>query len=129
MKLLPPLVLLITLGHAADDTDAIRHVLASFSDARQRPSVLTGDADLAPLTRLPGWEASQVYFEARSIKFLTPDIAFIDAAASQYGTLILKHSVPAYFVLRRVAGEWRVAVFRVDTPWPAGMSVPAANPH
>ena len=76
-------------------------------------AVLTPDADLSPLERFIGPEVSQVYFEVRSIKFLSEDVAFVDARASQFGSTIMKRAMPAYFVLRRVGGEWRVAVMRV----------------
>ena len=61
-----------------------------------------------------GQEVSQVYFEVRSIKFLTADVAFVDARASQFGSTILKRSMPAYFVLRKTGGEWRIAVMRLS---------------
>ena len=103
-------------AQAADesvDREAIRKVLAAFNDPRGRASVLARDADLAPLGRFGGQEVSQVYFEAKRIRFLTPDVAFVDATASQYGSVIMKRAMPAYFVLRRTADGWRIAVMRV----------------
>jgi hypothetical protein len=102
----------------ATDEDDIRKVLVAFNDLTQRPHVLTPDADLTPLRHFAGQEVSQVYFEVRSIRLLPPDVAFVDATASQYGSTIMKRSMPAYFVLRKVAGEWRVAVMRVPHPIP-----------
>jgi hypothetical protein len=110
------------LAEESADRDAIRRVIAAFNDLQQRPSMLAPDADIAPLSRLALREASQVYFTAISIKFLTLDIAFVDAAAAQFGTLIMKRTWPAYFVLRRIGNEWRVSVLRITPlpPYPLG---------
>ena len=107
---------LAALAHAGDenaDREVIRKILITFNDARERATVLAPGADLAPLGRFAGKEVSQVYFETRSIRFLTPDVAFVDATASQFGTTIMKRTMPAYFVLRRVGSAWLVAVMRV----------------
>jgi hypothetical protein len=101
------------LAHADERTDAVRKAIAGFNDLRERPAVLAADADLTPLERFGGQEVSQVYFEVRSIRFLTEEVAFVDATAAQFGSTIMKRAMPAYFVLRRVGGAWRIAVLRV----------------
>jgi hypothetical protein len=100
---------------AADpaDSDAIRKAIAAFNDPHARATVMARDADLSPLDRFAVLEASQLYFEAAAIRFVTPDVAFVDAAASQYGTLMLKRRMPAVFVLKREEGVWRIAVMRL----------------
>jgi hypothetical protein len=113
MKAVLWILLAASLARADERVDAIRKAIAAFNDLRERAAVLTPDADLSPLERFGGQEVSQVYFEVRSIKFLAADVAFVDATASQFGTTIMKRVLPAYFVLRRVGGEWRVAVMRV----------------
>jgi hypothetical protein len=113
MKAVVWFLLAAGLAQADERTDAVRRAIAAFNDLRERAAVLTPDADLSPLERFGGQEVSQVYFEARSIKFLTGDVAFVDARASQFGSTIMKRAMPAYFVLRRVGGEWRVAVMRI----------------
>ena len=40
------------------------------------------------------------------------DVAFVDATASQFGSVILKRSGPAMFVLKREGGVWRISVLR-----------------
>jgi hypothetical protein len=114
MKALVWILLGVAVVARADErADAVRKAIAAFNDLRERATVLTADADLSPLERFAGQEVSQVYFEVRSIKFLTGDIAFVDATASQFGSTIMKRVLPAYFVLRRAGGEWHVAVMRV----------------
>jgi len=99
-------------GESAD-REAVRHVIARFNLLHERPATLSRDAGLAPLGGLSGQEVSQVYFEAGTVKFITPEVALVDATANQYGSVIGKRSLPAFFVLKREAGEWRVAVMRV----------------
>jgi hypothetical protein len=113
--LLPVFLILADLARADEIADraAIRKVLVTFNNLHERSTVLAPGADLDRLRRFAGQEVSQVYFEARTIRFVNPDVAFVDATASQFGTLIMKHAMPAYFVLLRIGGEWRVAVMRV----------------
>ena len=95
------------------DSEAIRKAIATFNHPHERATVLARDADLSPLDRFAGQEVSQVYFEVTAIRMVSPDLAFVDAAASQYGSLIVKRSVPAVFVLKRGGGAWRISVMRV----------------
>ena len=108
-------LMLAASAWAADpaDSEAIRRAIATFNDPGERATVLARDADLSPLLRFAGQEVSQVYFEAKSIRFVTPDVAFVDAAASQFGSLIMKRAMPAVFVLKREAGAWRISVMRI----------------
>ena len=98
-------------GDAAD-SEAIRKVISTFSDRRERATVLAPDADISPLHRSYGLDVSQLYFEVSAIRFVTPDVAFVDASATQFGTLIMKHARPAVFVLKRDAGSWKISVMR-----------------
>ena len=98
------------------DADAIRKAIATFNDPRLRATVLAPGADVAPLRRLAGQEVSQVYFAATAIRLVTPDVAFVDAAASQFGSLIMKRTMPAVFVLKREGGAWRISVMRIAAP-------------
>ena len=94
------------------DNEAIRKAIAAFNNLRERVTVLARDADIQPLDRFGGQEVSQVYFEATAIKLVTPEVAFVDAKASQFGSLMMKLSMPAVFVLNREGGAWRIAVMR-----------------
>ena len=94
-------------------SQAIRKAIASFNHASERAGVLARDADIPPLDRYAGKEISQVYFEPTAIRLVTPDVAFVDATASQFGSVILKRSCPAMFVLKREGGVWRISVMRI----------------
>jgi hypothetical protein len=95
------------------DSEAIRKAIATFNHPHERATVLARDADLSPLDRFAGQEVSQVYFAVTAIRMVSADVAFVDATASQYGSLIMKRSVPAVFVLKREGGAWRISVMRV----------------
>jgi hypothetical protein len=95
------------------DSHAIRKVIASFNHASERASVLAHDADIPPLDRFAGQDVSQVYFEPTAIRLVTPDVAFVDATATQFGSMILKRTSRAMFVLKREGGVWRISVMRV----------------
>ena len=115
MKALCCLLLLLAAPVRAseyDDFAAVRKVFAAFNRLSERATVLARDADLPPLDRLAGPEVSQVYFEMTAIRFVTPDVVFADAIASQFGSVILKRSGPAMFVLKREGGVWRISVMR-----------------
>ena len=99
-----------------DDSDAIRKAIAIFNDPRSRDTVLAPDADVAPLKHFAGKEVSQVYFSVAAIRMVSPDVAFVDAAASQYGSIILKRTMPAVFVLKREGGAWLTTVMRIAGP-------------
>ena len=106
--------MLAACAWARDPADeAIRQAIATFNNPRERATVLARDADIAPLDRMGGPGVSRVYFEAAAVRLVTPDVAFVDAAASQYGSVILKRSTPAVFVLKREGGAWRISVMRI----------------
>jgi hypothetical protein len=112
MKVLCCLFTLALLAWA--DDQAIRKAIASFNNASERAAVVTRDADIPPLGRYAGPEISQIYFEPTAIRLVTPDVAFVDATASQFGSVILKRSSAAMFVLKREGGVWRISVMRVS---------------
>ena len=107
----PMLAACVWAGDPAED--AIRKAIATFNDPHKRATVLAPGANIAPLGRLAGQEVSQVYFEANAIRFVTPDVASVKASASQYGSLILKRTIPVVFVLKREGGAWRISVLRI----------------
>ncbi len=49
----------------------------------------------------------------QSVRFITPEIALVDAANTQYGSTILVRRVPVLFVMKKEARDWRIASLRV----------------
>ena len=95
------------------DGEAIRKAIATFNDPHTRATVLARGAEIAPLDRMGGRGVSRVYFEATAIRFVKPDVAKVNASASQYGSVNLKRTMPVVFVLKREGGAWLISVLRV----------------
>ena len=108
-----PLLAACAWAGAVPDSEAIRQAIATFNDPHKRATVLAPGANIAPLGRMGGPGVSRVYFEATAIRFVTPDVASVKASASQYGSVILKRTAPAVFVLKREGGVWRISVMRM----------------
>ena len=104
----------------ASDRAAIEKVVIAFNHPEERAAVLARDADLGPLP--PGYgpepwsEISSPHFASHRVLFVTQDVAVVDASASLYGTMILKRTVPAIFVMRREATGWKVVLLRIGAP-------------
>ena len=107
-------LLFATFARADESADfaAVHKAVATFNHPAEGASVLARDTDVPPLDRFAGQEVSQIYFAVTAIRFVTPDVAFVDATASQFGSVILKRSGPAMFVLKREGGVWRISVLR-----------------
>jgi hypothetical protein len=112
LAVLPLLLCACLQADQASDRAAIQKIIARFNDPHERASVIARNADIALPDPDPGPGVSPLYFEAKEVSFVTADIAFVNAVAAQYGSVILKRSRHACFVLRRENGEWRIAVLR-----------------
>ena len=101
------------------DRAAIESVIAALN-GRSKPvaSLFTPDAapadvqeltNLAESSREPLSEFTPPHFIIRSIRFVTPGVALVEAEKDmQYGSLILKPIVPLALVMKKDT-EWRIA--------------------
>jgi len=125
--------ILSAIGRADEHTDrnAIQNIVEALNtDGRsvdgkeQLPTLFTADADneLARLSDLdkqltshntPWSEVTKPRIVVRSIRFITADVALVDAVNTQYGSTILVRRIPVLVVMRREATGWRIASFRV----------------
>jgi hypothetical protein len=48
----------------------------------------------------------------------TADVALVDAANTQCGSIVLVRRVPVLLVMRRETGGWRIASLRLLADWP-----------
>jgi hypothetical protein len=53
------------------------------------------------------------HIDAGSIRFLTPDVALVDAASTVTRAITVPPNVPLLFVMRREDDRWRIASIRV----------------
>ncbi|HEY7333926.1 MAG TPA: hypothetical protein VH639_03515 [Bryobacteraceae bacterium] len=117
------IVLLAALGRAdeAADRPAIDRTIESLNGANNEAAIrelATAEAydDLNRLFSLNGrpWsETSRPHYTVRRIRFITPDVALLDATAAQYGSTILVRRLRILFAMRREEGKWRIASARV----------------
>jgi hypothetical protein len=131
-------LLLLAATCQADETAdraAIEHLIAALNTDTSAhhqgiADLFTTDPDngldrflaLEPwLTQPPDKTWSEVAIPrilAKPIRFVTPDVALIEAASTQYGSLILRRRTPLLFVTKRTASGWRIADFHALAPLP-----------
>lgn len=109
------------------DQAAVERLIAEFNaaPASRRAAFFTSDANgprqlqqLSDLDRelsggRPWSEVSTPQIHCRSVRFITPDVALVDAENTQYGSVILVRRVPVLFVVRNEHGAWRIAALRI----------------
>ena len=114
------------LADERTDRTAIQALVEALNaDSKTPPSSLfTADADnrlasLADLDRMllpantPWSEVTKPRIMLQSIRFVTPDVALVDAANTQFGSAILVRRVPVLLIVTREAAGWRIASLRV----------------
>jgi hypothetical protein len=70
------------------------------------------DRWLAP-TNAPWTEVTKPVLTVRSTRFITTVVALVDAANTQYGSIIVKREIPLLLVMKKEAGVWRIAALRI----------------
>ena len=89
----------------------------------RRRLVAVGPADIADALHGPPFsERSAPRVTNTTVRFLSPDVALIDARQIRYGSQFLRQSLPVLLVLRRNGGVWRLHSWRV-TPFCRTLSI------
>ena len=126
------LLIFSAIARADERTDriAIERIVDALNDyepgaGQQRVSTLfTADAEnqLSRLSELdqklipagtPWSEVTKPRIALHSIRFITSDVALVDAANTQYGSTILVRQVPVLLIMKRETSGWRIASVRV----------------
>jgi hypothetical protein len=127
MKAVLCLTILLAICARADevsDRGAIRDLMADLNHPDQHPlaDLFTADADRAEQARLaylvrrleerkrPWSETATPAIIARSVRFVTAEVALVDATYAPYGAVF--PGSPMLFVLKKVATVWRIASVR-----------------
>ena len=108
----------------AADRIAIDRVIAALNesfpaeDVSSQARLFTSDADareIARLLNLSGrWtESSTPRFVTRRARFVTPDVAVVDAAVTQFGSVILMNRTHWLLIMRKEGEAWRIACVRL----------------
>jgi len=124
------------LASGADETDEVRSVLRRFNEVMRKPEtqsfrgLFTSQSDYRDgahtlkgpdtivflLTNSQAWsERTPPMLEEVSIRLVGPSAAFVDARVIQYGSTILKSSVPVVLLLEKDAGVWKFSSWRMST--------------
>lgn len=117
---IPLLFVACAWADEAADRTAIESVIHALNDSQPgssaRSSLFTADADhdldrrLHPSDR-PWSEATAPRLVAHNIRFVTPDVALVDAAITRYGSTILVQRIPVLLVMTKER-DWRIASLR-----------------
>jgi hypothetical protein len=117
----------------ARDRAAIEKVIAAINDPVQRAALFTRDAtsdvdfdrliDLhrpdrftpyRPIGVNETWtELTAPHVVSGAIRFITADVATVDAASTIAGAVTLAPRVPLLFVMKRESAKWKISVVRV----------------
>jgi hypothetical protein len=101
----------------AKDRTAIDKVIASLNGPKARP-----DKDEI-------WsEKSHPMIVVRSVQFISSKAARVDAERVQYGSVMLRSSVPVVILLEKKRGEWKIASQRDGVPTPVFPQITIERP-
>lgn len=128
MRIMLLCIPLVAVGWAneVEDRTAIQRVITTLNDGRsdQKQNLFTSDSAneldrLSSLDRrlvgsdIPLSEVTTPRIVIQSVRFITADVALVDAANTQYGSVVLVRRVPVLFVMRKESQAWRIAALRV----------------
>ena len=121
---IPLLFAAIAWADETSDRAAIGRVIAALNDSQtnaadKRSRLFTADADneldghpMQP-SGTPWSEVTAPRIVVHAVRFVTPEVALVDAANTQYGSVIVVRRVPVLLVMRKEGTEWRIASVRV----------------
>ena len=110
-------------GEREERTD-IERVIRALNDGQRRDLLSTPEAqqEFDQLSKLahrllqspdvPWSEVTRPSMIIQSVRFITPDVALVDAVNTQYGSVILRRRIPVLLVMRKDR-EWRIASLRL----------------
>jgi hypothetical protein len=110
--------------NAPADRTAIQQVISSLSTANPVSALFTADADsqLDLLTQPAGEPWSEVFHPTtgrvrphlaiQSIRFLTPEVALVDAVNTQIGSTAIWR-VSVWLVMKKEGAGWKIASLRL----------------
>jgi hypothetical protein len=84
----------------------------------ERQALFTPDAD-NDFNRLPAsggqpWsEVSEPILIIRTVRFVSPEVALVDAMNSRFGSTVLVQRTPVLLVMRKEQNVWKIASVRI----------------
>lgn len=113
-------ILIATCARADDATDrqAIERVIAAVNNhSKPLTDLYTADApenerSMLSSNEQPWSEVTSPRITTRSIRFIPPQVALVECTNTQYGSVILVRTTSILLVMKKDAGQWRVASVR-----------------
>jgi uncharacterized protein (TIGR02246 family) len=118
------------------DADRIRSVIALLNESRQHSDAkafaqlftLDGELRIGNQILATGRKAIEDALQKRriwsevtapligneSIRFLSTDLALVNASQSRYGSIVIKESVPVTLIMKLEDGQWRIFSLRIQ---------------
>jgi len=133
---IPLLFTTLAWADTVADRAVIERVVGAVIAGQTRPgaklssTLFTADADsefdrlldldrrLLQLSKEPWSEVTSLRMVIQSIRFVTPEVALVNAANTHHGSMILARRIPALFVMKKEGTGWGIASLRVlvDVP-------------
>jgi hypothetical protein len=110
----------LAVADEAADRAAIDKLIATLNDRTASHAQLytsdSGDSQLrleqiSDARREPMSELTRPFLVLNAVRFVTPEVALVDATSAQYGSLYARR-LPVLLILRR-SGDWQIAVVRI----------------
>jgi hypothetical protein len=111
----------LALGDEASDRAQIEATVSALNKAQnqtERQALFTADAD-NDLNRLPAsggqpWsEVSAPILIIQTVRFVSPEVALVDAANSRFGSTVPVQRTPVLLVMRKEQNAWKIASARI----------------
>jgi hypothetical protein len=110
----------LALGDEAADRAAIGKLIATLNDRTASHDQLyasdSGDSrrqleQIPDARRGPMSELTPPFLVLNAVRFITPEVALVDAASTQYGSLYARR-LPILLILRK-SPDWQIAAVRI----------------
>jgi uncharacterized protein (TIGR02246 family) len=135
---------MVRVNHALALIATLKQALHD-SDTKKVASLFTLDGDLwigseitakgpeeieGALEKPAIWsETTAPQIQNESVRFLSDDVALVDANQVQYGSLIIRKSVPVTMLLKYANGRWQIATMRLNQFCFTGVPPGTAQPQ
>lgn len=111
----------VNKARLGDDVEAFSQLFARDGTLRIGDEIVARgqDAIQKALKRSQVWsEVTAPRIGKELVRFVSPDVALVDATQTRYGSLILKQSAPVTLLLRLDGGVWRIVSLWLPRPEP-----------
>lgn len=95
-----------------DEQSLSRFFTLDAQGRRELGRLANTDRLMLEASQRPWSEVSSPRFVSRSVRFIAPGVALVDAANTQYGSLILARRIPVLLILRKEGTGWRIVTLR-----------------